>query len=173
MQVENLSGLFERALEFAWDCEHKLSEELPKMADAATFEPLRESFLQHLVETKAHIVRLRRIFEILDRAPAAITSEPVRGLAGEAAKLIHHIEASPLRDAALIFTANQVEHYEIALYGSLIAFARVLGREEAESLLAATLEEEKAADLKLTALAETSVNPEAANYHNAAPFAFI
>jgi ferritin-like metal-binding protein YciE len=173
MQAENLSGLFERGLEFAWDCEHKLSEELPKMAEAATFGPLRENFLEHLIETKAQIDRLRRVFEILDRAPAAVTSEPARGLAGEAAKLIHHIEASPLRDAALIFTANQLEHYEIALYGSLTAFARVLGREEAESLLTATLEEEKAADRKLSTLAETSVYPEAANHHNAAPFAFI
>jgi ferritin-like metal-binding protein YciE len=173
MQAETLSDLFERGLEFAWDCEHQLVRDLPRLADAAHSDELRASFLRHLIETKEQILRLERIFTMLNRAPASETCEPVRTIASEAAKLIQHIEPSSLRDAALIFNANQIEHYEIALYGSLLAFARTLGTHEAADLLDITLTEEKVADHNLTSLAENAVNQEAANFRNAAPFAFI
>src|ERR1700679_1323317 len=124
MLLDNLSDLFQRGLEYAWDCEHLLVKELPKMVEAATSQDLRHALDMHLVETKGHVYRLEQIFTRLDRAPAAEKSEPVHIIVEECAKMMAHIDRSPLLDAVLIFSGNQIEHYEISLYGSLSAFAR-------------------------------------------------
>ena len=173
MLLDNLSDLFQRGLEYAWDCEHLLVKELPKMVKAASAQELKHVLDLHLVETKAQIYRLEQIFTLLERAPAAEKSEPAHIILHECEKMISHLEPSALLDAALIFSGNQLEHYEISLYGSLFAFARVLGFKEVASLLDATLAEEKAADHALTRIAEGSVNLAATGVHNPPPFALL
>jgi ferritin-like metal-binding protein YciE len=173
MLLDNLSDLFQRGLEYAWDCEHLLLKELPKMAEAATSHDLKQCLDTHLVETKDHVYRLEQIFARLDRAAAGEKSEPVHIIAHECEKMMSHIDRSSLMDAVLIFSANQIEHYEISLYGSLWAFARTLELEDVAAILDEILAEEKAADLTLTRIAEHSVNPAAKGVHNAPPFALI
>jgi ferritin-like metal-binding protein YciE len=173
MLLDNLSDLFQRGLEYAWDCERLLVKELPKMVEAASSQELKHTLDLHLVESKSHIYRLEQIFTRLDRAPAAERSEPARIILDECERMISHLQRSPLLDAALIFSSNQFEHYEISLYGSLSAFARCLGLTEVASLLDDTLLEERAADHALTRIAENSVNTAATLVHNPPPFALI
>jgi ferritin-like metal-binding protein YciE len=173
MLLDNLSDLFQRGLEYAWDCEHLLLKQLPRMVEAATAHDLRQVLDLHLVETKGHVYRLEQIFTRLDRSPAAEKSEPIRIIVEECDKMIGHIDRSALLDAALVFCANQIENYEIGLYSSLCGFARTLGLDEVASLIDEILGEEKAADHQLTRLAESSVNRAASGVHNAPPFALI
>jgi ferritin-like metal-binding protein YciE len=173
MQLEDLSDLFEHTLELAWDCEEHLAAEFPKLADAVKSDELRHEFLQYYEDSAGHIARLQQVFAALERSPAAETSTPVRSMISEAGKMINHIDASALRDATLIFLANQAGHYKIALYGSACAFARALGRHDLAVILEPTLERAHVADRILTTLAEGSINPRAADFHNTAPFVFI
>jgi ferritin-like metal-binding protein YciE len=173
MLLDNLSDLFQRGLEYAWDCEHLLLKHLPKMSESASSYELKHALDVHTVETKGHVYRLEQAFTRLDRAPAAEKSEPIRILVEESEKMIGHLDRSPLMDASLIFSANQIEHYEIGLYGSLVSFARTLGLEEVASLLDEILGEEKTSDQTLTRIAEGNVNRAASNIHNTPPFALI
>jgi len=173
MQLEDLSDLFQRTLELAWDCEEHLAAEYPKLADAVKSEELRQEFLQFHEDSADHLGRLHLVFAALERSPAAETSAPVRSIISEAGKTINHVDASALRDACLIFLVNQAEHYKIALYGSACAFARVLGRQDLAAILQPTLDRAHVADRILTTLAEGSINPRAADFHNTAPFVFI
>jgi ferritin-like metal-binding protein YciE len=161
-----LSDLFQRSLEFAYDCEHHLVKELPKMAEAATTIALERALEAHLQETKIHVGRLEQIFSLLNRAAAEETNHAVRSLTSEGEKLIKHIDRSALLDTALIVTGTQVEHTEIALYGSMHQLASVLGFNEAADLLGKTLEEEKAANTKLTEIAVAGVNRQAIGIQN-------
>ena len=173
MQLDNLSDLFQRGLEYAWDCERLLVKQLPKLVEAASSHELKHMLDLHLVEAKTHIYRLEQIFTRLERSPAAEKSEPARIILEECERMISHLERSPLLDAAIIFSGNQLEHYEISLYGSLSAFARALDLEDAARLLDETLAEEKAADHALTRIAENSVNLAATQVRNPPPFALI
>src|SRR5580693_2013073 len=150
MQLQNLSDLFQRSLEFAWDCEHRLLDEMPRFADAVQSTRLRQEFVQNHEDTGAAIARLEQIFAKLDRAPCGETGDPVRAMIGEAGKVINHLEPSPLRDAALIFLANQTAHYRIALYGSACAFARTLSLYDLALSLEISLEQARASDRFLT-----------------------
>ena len=173
MLLDNLSDLFQRGLEYAWDCERLLVKELPRMVEAASSQELKHTLDLHLVEAKTHLYRLEQIFTRLDRSPAAETSEPARIILHECEKMMSHLDHSPLLDAALIFSGNQIEHYQISLYGSLAAFARSLGFDDAAMLLNETAAEEKAEDQALTRIAENSVNLAAIAVHNPPPFALI
>jgi len=173
MLLDNLSDLFQRGLEYAWDCENLLLKQLPKMADAASSEELKHALDMHLVETKSHIYRLTQIFTRLDRAPAGEKSEPVRVILDECEKMMAHVDRSALLDAVLIFSENQVAHYEMALYGSVASMARALELDEVSNLLEETLVEEKSADQSLTRIAERSVNMAARGVHQRPPFALI
>lgn len=173
MQLDNLSDLFQRGLEYAWDCERLLVKGLPKMVEAASSQELKHMLDLHLVEAKTHVYRLEQIFTRLERSPAAEKSEPARIILDECERMISHLERSPLLDAAIIFSGNQLEHYEISLYGSLSAFARALELNDAAGLLDETLAEEKAADHALTRIAENSVNLAATVVRNPPPFALI
>ncbi len=173
MQLDNLSDLFQRGLEYAWDCEHLLVKEMPRMVDAAWSDDLKHALDVHLVETKSHIYRLKQVFTRLERAPAGEKSEPARIVLAECERMISHLDPSPLLDAALIFTGNQIAHYEMGLYGSLASFARVLGFETVANLLGENLAEEKTADQALSRLAERSVNRAAGGVHQTPPFALI
>jgi ferritin-like metal-binding protein YciE len=166
MLAENLSDLFQRGLEFAYDCERHLVKELPKMAEAASSVDLRLAIEAHLSETRSHVERLERVFSILNRAAAEETNHAIRGVTAETQKLIKHIDRSALLDTALIVMGTQMEHYEIALYGSTRSLARLLGFNDAVNLLEQTLDEEKAADKKLTEIALNSINREAIGFQN-------
>jgi ferritin-like metal-binding protein YciE len=173
MLLDNLSDLFQRGLEYAWDCEHVLLKQLPKMVEAADLQELKQALDLHLVETKGHLYRLEQIFARLDRSPAAEKNEPIRIIAEECDKMIGHIDRSALLDAALVFHANQIEQYEVGLYESLAGFARTLGLDEVAGLIDEILGEETSAGHQLTRLAQSSINRAAAGVHNTPPFALI
>lgn len=155
-----MSGLRETFLEELkdlYDAEKQLLKALPKMAKAAQNEELKAAFEQHLEETETHVERLEKVFEAFDEAPKSKKCKAMQGLVEESQDLIKEEEG----DAALICAAQKVEHYEIASYGSLRAWAELLEEEDALDLLQETLDEEKATDEKLTEIAETAANPEA------------
>jgi len=173
MLLDNLSDLFQRGLEYAWDSEHLLAKSLATMIEAATAPELREALDLHLVETKGHIFKLEQMFTRLDRSPAAEKNEPIRIIVDECEKMIGHIDRSPLLDAALLFSFNQIEHYEIGLYDSLAGLARSLELDELVNLLDEILMEEKTTASHLTRLGSNSINRAARSVHNPPPFALI
>ncbi|HZQ71032.1 MAG TPA: DUF892 family protein [Terriglobales bacterium] len=169
MKTERLQDLFELGLCYINDCETKLVKKgLPAMIDAASSPELRQALEQHLRETQNQVMRLQQVFSIIGKEPDTEDNDIVDEMTKAAEKKIKNIDASPLRDAALIESGNVVEHYEIATYGSLIAWARQLGFSEAATLLQQTLDEEETADEKLTALGEKVINPTAAQHLRAA-----
>ena len=169
MKIENLRELFEIELRYAYDCEKKLVEKgLPTMIDAASSPDLRSALQGHLEETRNHVARLERVFAASGLEPKTRGNDILGEMESAVKDSISHIDQSALRDAALIVNGNKVEHYEIALYGSLVAFARQLGFADAVDSLEQTLEEEKMADAKLTQLGETIINPVAVEHRQAA-----
>jgi len=161
MKIESMEDLFLEQIEDLYDAEQRLVKALPKMAEATTSPALRQAFESHLGETKGHVTRLEQVFQALQKNPKGQTCDAMKGLIAEGEEMVSNTDQSPLRDAGLIAAANRVEHYEIAAYGSVQAFAKTLGIHEAVALLDATLTEEKKADEKLTKLAESLVNQEA------------
>jgi ferritin-like metal-binding protein YciE len=169
MTIENLRDLFEIGLRYTYDCEQQLVEKgIPGMIKGASSPELKTALEQHLEETRTHVSRLERIFSQLGVEADTEDNDVVEEMIDAAEGMISDIDASPVRDAALIVAGNQVEHYEIATYGSLIAFAQQLGLGEAVTVLQQTFQEEKAADAKLTQIAESAVNPRAAGEQKAA-----
>ena len=159
MAAESLNELFVEELRDIYDAEKQLTKALPKMAKAADSDELRAAFEEHLEVTKAHVSRLEEVFKLLDESVRGKTCEGMKGLVKEGDEAIEELEGTVL-DAALIAAAQKVEHYEIATYGTLATFAEVLDLQDAKDLLGQTLEEEKEADEKLTAIAQ-QINPEA------------
>ena len=141
-----------------YHAEKQLTKALPKMAKAATHEDLREAFTSHLEETQEQISRLEEVFEALGEK---VKAKPCKGMAGiieEGNETMQEDADGSVMDAALIAAAQRAEHYEIGAYGTCIEWARLMGHTEVVSLLEQTLAEEKAADKKLTALAEQEIN---------------
>ncbi len=161
MKITTMHDLFLEQIEDLYDAEQRLVKALPKMAKASTSDELREAFESHLEETRGHVERLQKVFGIIKVKPKGQTCPAMQGLIEEGEEVVTNIEASPLRDAGLIASANRVEHYEIAAYGSARAFAEALGLEEAVELLQETLNEEVEADENLTELAENTINEQA------------
>jgi len=159
MAQETLQTLYLNELKDLYNAEQQLVKALPKMAKNAESQPLSDAFTNHLEETKNQVMRLEQIFESLGESPKGKKCAGMEGIVEEGAETIDEYEGAVL-DAALISAAQRVEHYEIAAYGSVCAYAELLDRSEDLSLLKETLEEEKRADEKLTALSET-VNQEA------------
>lgn len=167
-KVKSLRELFGIDLCYAYDCERKLAEKgLPAMIENANSTELRSALEHHLRETRNHITRLERVFAFIGNEPDTKSNDILDKMTSAAKDSVSNVEASPLRDAALIANGNLVEHYEIATYGSLAAFARSLGLQEAAKLLEQTLEEEKKADAKLSQIGESLMNPQAAHYQTA------
>jgi len=162
MAIKSMDDLFLEEIKDLYDAEKQLVKALPKMAKAADSDELRQGFQEHLDQTKGHVDRLEKVFDILGKKASGKKCEAMQGLIEEGNDVIEEIDASPLRDAALIAAAQKVEHYEIAAYGSCRTFAEILGRSDAAELLEQTLEEEKTTDEKLTELAEGMINEEAA-----------
>lgn len=154
--MANLKETFLDELKDLYDAEQQLVKGLPKMAKAAENEELKAAFEEHLAETEAQVERLERVFEAIDEKPARKTCKAMKGLLEEAKELIEEDAG----DAALIAGAQKVEHYEIASYGSLASWARLMQNDEAAELLEETLDEEKSTDERLTEIAESAVNVE-------------
>jgi ferritin-like metal-binding protein YciE len=162
MTVKTLEDLFQETLKDLYYTENKLVKTLPKMAKQAASPTLKEAIEHHLEETEGHITRLEEVFGIAGSTPASRRCEAVEGLVKETEEILAEIEDLPTIDAAIISSAQTVEHYEIARYGTLVCWARQLGLKDAEFLLQKTLDEEQAADKKLSRLAEEYVNQKAA-----------
>ena len=151
--MENLDELFEHELRDTLDAERQLLKALPKLAKAATSEDLQAAFEEHASVTEEHVGRLETIFKRLDKAARGKHCPGMEGLIAEGDELMKEEEPGAPLDAALIGAAQKAEHYEIAAYGTLSAYAKLLGNDEAVELLEATLAEEKETDEKLTAIA--------------------
>jgi ferritin-like metal-binding protein YciE len=160
-EFNSLDDLLVEQLKDLYDAEHQLVEALPKMADAATSTSLRNAFLDHLNETRNHVTRLEQTFQSMDVLPERETCKAMKGLVSEGSQMIDAKGNPAVRDAALIAAAQRVEHYEMAGYGSARTFAEQLGLADVADLLQSTLDEEEAADEKLTRLAIQKINVEA------------
>jgi ferritin-like metal-binding protein YciE len=160
MKNENLRELLVEELKDLYSAENQLTKALPKVAKNSSDPQLKKVIESHLKETEGHVARLEQIFEKLDESPKGKTCEGMKGLITEADERIKEGGEPAVLDAGLIADAQRVEHYEIAAYGSARTFANLLGEKEIVQLLEATLKEEKAADAKLTSIAE-SVNVDA------------
>lgn len=154
----NLEDLLHEQIADLYDAERRLCDALPKMASAASSPQLKDAFNSHLSETKTQVQRLESVFELLGKKPERETCDAMRGLISEGEEMVEAKGDANVRDAALIAAAQRVEHYEMAGYGSARSFAAQIGRDDIASILQETLEEEKAADSKLTSIAEAGVN---------------
>jgi len=162
MKLTTLQELLVEELRDLYSAENQLVKALPKMAKAASNEELRDAITAHLEETRKHVERLDQAFEQLDATPGRKKCKAMEGLIAEGKEVISEDAEPTVHDAALIAAAQRVEHYEIAGYGSARTFARILGEEEVANLLQQTLDEEAAADEKLTSIAMAGINQAAA-----------
>jgi ferritin-like metal-binding protein YciE len=167
MSVKTIDELLLDELKDLYSAEKQITKALPKMAKAAVSQDLKTAFESHLEETQGQVERLDKIFEILGKNPRGKVCHGMEGLLVEGSEMMQELEKGPVRDAGLISAAQRVEHYEMAGYGSVREFASILGQKEIASLLDETLEEEKAADEKLTGIAK-KVNPQALKSNKAA-----
>ena len=163
LTLENLDTLLVLQLRDLYSAETQLIEALPKMAEAAHAPELKQAFHSHLGETRRQKDRLEQAFRAMGQKPETETCEAMQGLVSEGQEIIDMDGDPDVKDAALIAAAQRVEHYEIAGYGCARAFARRKGRTQVAALLQETLDEEKKADELLTAIAEDSVNVQAAH----------
>jgi ferritin-like metal-binding protein YciE len=161
MRSSQLMKLFVDELKDIYWAEKALTRAIPKMIKNATSEDLVDALTNHLAETRNQITRLEQVFESIDKKATAEKCDAMEGLIKEGEDIMEECEEGPMCDAGIIAAAQKVEHYEIASYGTLRQFAETLGLTEAQSLLEATLNEEKAADQKLTKVAMKAVNIEA------------
>jgi ferritin-like metal-binding protein YciE len=153
MKIKNLTDLFVHELKDLYSAEKQLTKALPKMAKAASNDSLRQAFEAHLQETEGHVERLDEIFGQLGTTGRGVKCKGMEGLIEEGEEAIEEDMEDDIRDAALIGAAQRVEHYEIAAYGCARTFAEHLGHDEAAKLLQQTLDEESAADKKLSEIA--------------------
>lgn len=160
MQKDSLRELYIEELKDLYSAEKQLTKALPKMAKAASSEELSSGFEKHLEQTQGHVERLEQIFSMLDEKAGGKKCKGMEGLVAEGAEIMGEDVNEEVMDAALISAAQRVEHYEIAGYGTVVAYAELLGESEQASLLRETLEEEKETDQKLTQLSQ-QINVEA------------
>lgn len=154
MSVDTVEKLFVEELKDLYSAENQITNALPKMAKAATSSDLRNAFEHHLKETEGQIQRLEQIFEILGGSPKGKTCAGMKGVLEEGSEMLHETGAGNVRDEAMISAAQRVEHYEMAAYGAVRSYAQRLGKPQIVKLLEETLQEEKAADKKLTEIAQ-------------------
>lgn len=161
-EAQGLRELFEDSLKDIYWAEKALTKALPKMAKNATSEELVSALEDHLTVTEGQVTRLEEVFELLGKTARAKKCDAMEGLIKEGESIMEETAEGAVRDAGIIAAGQKVEHYEIATYGTLCAFAKLLGEDAAAALLEESLNEEKEADIKLTEVAETSINIEAA-----------
>jgi ferritin-like metal-binding protein YciE len=161
--AETLHDAFIEELQDAYDAEKQLTKALPKMAKAATSPQLRAAFEAHLQETRGQIQRLEQAFQNLDEKVKGKHCDGIAGIIEEGSSVMGEDFDDVTMDACLIASGQRAEHYEMAAYGTLVAWAKAMGHTEVATLLEQTLNEEKAADAKLTRLAEGGINQGAAD----------
>jgi ferritin-like metal-binding protein YciE len=161
MDVENFRALYKAELQEACSVEAQLTQALPKMAQAAEAPQLRQAIQMHLEETRGHQQRLEQLLSRHGAKPREHTDQSMQAMIREAEKWAGMVQDHGLRDAGLVASAQRIEHYEIAVYGTLATWAKQLGFHEDLQALHEILEQEKQADTKLTALAKANVNPTA------------
>ena len=161
--IKTMNDLFVHQLQDIYYAEKQLVRTLPKMAEKATDKQLKQGFLSHLDETKTHVQRLEQVFQMHGAEVKAVDCPAIDGIIEEADEVAGEVEDKSVLDAALIAAAQAAEHYEMTRYGSLIAWAKQLGRNDCASVLQKTLDEERATDKKLTTLAESKINLRAAS----------
>lgn len=162
MAINNLEDLLGHTLEDVYFAEKKILKALPKMIKAADSPELAKAFESHLAETEEHVTRLEEAFKLMGKKAKATECPAILGILDEAEELMQEIKDADTRDAAMIASAQAVEHYEITRYGTMIAWAKEIGKKDVATLLSKTLKEEGAADKKLSAIAESRLNREAA-----------
>ena len=158
MKLDSLRTLWIEEMKDLYNAENQLLKALPKMAKRATTPELKKAFESHLEETQTHVERLDEIFVKLGKKPNGKTCKEMKGMIEEGSEMMKEEGLDSVIDAGIIAAAQRVEHYEIAGYGVARTFAAILGEDEAEDLLQETLDEEGAADEKLTEIAEGIVN---------------
>jgi ferritin-like metal-binding protein YciE len=157
-EVRTLHDALLDELKDLYNAEKQLTKALPKMAKNATSPPLRAALKSHLKETQKQVRRLERVFSLLDEKAKGKLCDGMQGIIKEGNKMMDEVEAGPVLDACLIAGGQRAEHYEIGAYGTCIAWAKQMGHKEVVKLLVETLNEEKAADKKLSGLAESGIN---------------
>jgi ferritin-like metal-binding protein YciE len=162
MQLENLQDLMMEDLKDVLHAENQIVKALPKMIKKTAHPDLQAAFEEHLEETKGHVERVEQVMELMGMPVKAKPCKAMKGIIEEGKEVMEEDAEDDVMDAALIGAAQKVEHYEIATYGTLCTYADLLGLKEAKKLLGQNLEEEKATDQKLSELAETVINLEAA-----------
>jgi ferritin-like metal-binding protein YciE len=162
MPLQSLDDLFVHFLRDIYYAEKQIVKALPKMARKADSEQLRDAFEHHLEETQGHIANLEQAFELLDLRARGVPCQAIDGILEEGKEIMTETDDADARDAGMIASAQAVEHYEITRYGTLIAWATQLDKADVAKLLQANLEQEYAADRKLTDLAQKALNREAA-----------
>ena len=160
--IKTMNDLFVHTLKDIYYAENQIVKALPDMIDKATDSGLKQGFQSHLAEIKNHIQRLEQVFKMHDVKVEGVDCPAIDGILKEAKEVSGEVEDKQVLDAALIAMAQAVEHYEMTRYGTLIAWAKQLGRADCASVLEQNLKEEKAADQKLTGLAERGINAKAA-----------
>jgi ferritin-like metal-binding protein YciE len=160
--IKSFEDLFVHTLQDIYYAENQITKALPTMIEKARNTQLRQGFEMHLRETENQVKRLEQIFSKLGQSPKAVDCPAIDGIIEEAKDVAGEISDKRVLDAALVASAQAVEHYEITRYGTLIAWAKQLGHQDCVSLLQQTLGEEEATDKKLTAMAEQNVNQQAA-----------
>jgi ferritin-like metal-binding protein YciE len=156
--ITTLDDLFVHTLRDIYYAEKQIAKTLPTMIDKATDPALKAGFEKHLIETKGHIERVEQVFEMHGVEAKGVNCPAIDGILEEADEVAGDVDDKQVLDAALIASAQAVEHYEITRYGTLMAWAKQLGRSDCASVLSKNLQEEEATDKKLTQLAENRVN---------------
>ena len=161
--IKTLDDLFLHTLQDIYYAENKIIKSLPSMINSATNAQLKQGLKSHLGETEGHVKRLERVFQMMGQKPKSVKCPAIDGIIEEAQEVTGEVDDKNVLDAAIIAAGQAVEHYEITRYGSLIAWANQLGRSDAAKVFGQTPNEEKAADKKLTSIAEGQVNLKAAS----------
>ncbi len=161
MDVTNLQDLYVDELRDLLSAENQIIKALPKMAKKASSPDLQHAFEQHLEQSKTHLERLNQIFQTMGQTPRAKKCKGIEGIIEEGKGFMDEADSEEVMDAGLIASAQRVEHYEMAAYGTVRTYAKLLGDENAARLLQQTLDEEGDTDKKLTSLAESGINVEA------------
>jgi ferritin-like metal-binding protein YciE len=161
--IKTMDDLFLHTLQDIYYAEQQIAKSLPDMIEKAKDGQLKQGLKTHLGETENHVSRLEQVFKLLAAKPKGVDCPAIDGILEEAEEITGDIADQDVLDAAIIAAAQAVEHYEITRYGTLIAWAHQLGRDDCATILQKTLDEEKAADKKLTAMAESKVNRKAAS----------
>ena len=160
--IKTMDDLFVHTLQDIYYAESQIAKSLPKMIEKTTSPELRQAFQTHLTETQGQIKRLEQVFQMHGQPVKGVTCAAMDGILEEATEIMGDVEDKEVLDAAMLASAQAVEHYEITRYGTLVAWAKQLGRNDCANVLHKNLEEEKATDDKLTKLAEANINRKAA-----------